>query len=174
VIHNNQKLLAKTWAPFWGAFVHVIRNAIDHGIELPADRSAVGKTPGGRIELRTYTVDQSFFVEIEDDGRGIDWTAVRRQATVAGVPAQTQDHLTEALFKDGITTRSDVSEFSGRGVGMGAVRSACRDLGGDVTISSAHGKGTKVTFMVPIEATGREVRTTSTTATKLSVATSSA
>jgi HPt (histidine-containing phosphotransfer) domain-containing protein len=171
IVHNNQKLLPKPWAPFWAAFVHVLRNAIDHGIEATIERGAAGKSPAGRIELKTFTADQSFCVEIRDDGRGVDWAAVRARAKLAGVPADTEEQLTEALFRDGITTRTDVNEFSGRGVGMGAVRAACRELGGEMTLSSAAGKGTTLTFVVPVEATGREIRVTSATSTKLRVAT---
>jgi len=157
VADNDEKLLARNWTGFWSAFSHMIRNAIDHGLETTAERSALGKPARGRIELCTRSTADAFFVEISDDGRGIDWAKVAASARRAGLPCTSAEDLTDAIFRDGVTTRESVSEISGRGVGMAAMRAACRALGGEVVISSDLGRGTTVRFCLPLEATGRRL-----------------
>jgi two-component system chemotaxis sensor kinase CheA len=140
---------ASAWAPFWSSFVHVVRNAIDHGLEHPEDRSAQGKSETGSLTLRTTMDGNEFVVEILDDGRGIDWDAVKEKARENQIPCETRSEQEEALFRDGITTMTRVTEFSGRGVGMGAARAACRERGGNVRIQSTQGAGTSVQFRFP-------------------------
>ena len=134
------------WAPFWSAFTHVIRNAVDHGLETSEDRVKAGKPAEGHLRLATRVERDQFIVEITDDGRGIDWKTVAQKASEKGLPHGTETELTEALFQDGITTTAQVNEYSGRGIGMGAVRSACQVRGGTVRISSQSGQGTRVEF----------------------------
>jgi two-component system chemotaxis sensor kinase CheA len=148
-------LKADEWSEFFNASIHVLRNSIDHGLELPEDRRAHGKPDAGRIELRTSLDREHFRVEFSDDGRGIDWTGVERQARRLGLPTTTEDDLIEALFADGLSTRQGVSELSGRGVGLGAVRQACRALGGDVEIESTQGLGTTFRFVWPAQVVTR-------------------
>jgi two-component system chemotaxis sensor kinase CheA len=149
------RLKADEWSEFFNASIHVLRNSIDHGLELPEDRRAHGKPDAGRIELRTSLDREHFRVEFSDDGRGIDWTGVERQARRLGLPTTTEDDLIEALFADGLSTRQGVSELSGRGVGLGAVRQACRALGGDVEIESTQGLGTTFRFVWPAQVVTR-------------------
>jgi two-component system chemotaxis sensor kinase CheA len=137
------------WAPFWSAFTHVIRNAVDHGLETSDERMKAGKPAEGLLRLATRVERDQFILEIADDGRGIDWTAVAQKASEKGLPHGSEAELTEALFKDGITTTALVNEYSGRGIGMGAVRSACQARGGTVKISSQPGQGTKLEFRFP-------------------------
>lgn len=137
---------------FFATLVHVVRNAVDHGIETSGERLGKGKPAAGRIELSVHSTDQEFLLEIKDDGRGIDWEAVRLKAEAAGFPARTTADLTEALFQDGLSTKSEVSEISGRGVGLGAVRAMCRDLGGRMDIETRAGLGTTFRFRFPREA----------------------
>jgi two-component system chemotaxis sensor kinase CheA len=143
------RLKADEWSEFFGASIHVLRNAIDHGLELPEDRRALGKPEMGRLELRTTLDREHFTVEFSDDGRGIDWTGVERQARRLGLPVTSTHDLVEALFADGLSTRQGVSELSGRGVGLSAVRHACRALGGDVEIDSHQNLGTTFRFVWP-------------------------
>ncbi len=139
----------KHWASFWSAFVHVVRNAVDHGIESPDGRVAAGKALEGSLALSTVLRGDLFTIEIADDGRGIDWAAVADKAKKLGLPHQTKAELEDALFADGLSTKHDVSELSGRGVGLGAVRAACAALHGTLTIESDNALGTRIAFSFP-------------------------
>ncbi|MCA9640971.1 MAG: Hpt domain-containing protein [Polyangiaceae bacterium] len=143
--HSDLRLDAEKWAGFWSSFVHVVRNAVDHGLEAAAEDGS--KVP--TISLTTRVNDEEFAIEIADNGRGIDWRAVAAKAQATGLPSATQDDLVEALFRDGISTRSEASLFSGRGVGMGAMRNECLSRGGRIEVHAEPGKGTSVRFSFP-------------------------
>ena len=136
------------WAPFWAAFVHVVRNALDHGLESPEERAVLGKGPGN-LRLRAYLTERAFVFEVSDDGRGIAWERVREKARAAGLPADTHDDLLAALFADGVSTKDNVDELSGRGLGMAAVREACDRMRADIEVSSTQGAGTTWRFIFP-------------------------
>ena len=140
------------WGLFWSVFVHLVRNAVDHGLESPAERLTLGKPVSGVIELETRIDGDRFIVAMTDDGRGINWTRVATAARAKGLPADTREELVEALFHDGLSTAATVSTVSGRGVGMGAVRAACLELGGCLRVQSEAGKGTTFEFRFPVEA----------------------
>jgi two-component system chemotaxis sensor kinase CheA len=137
------------WSSFWSSFVHVIRNALDHGIESPAQRVAVGKRPEGVLHLRAQLDREYLTIELSDDGRGVAWSRVQAKAKERGLPHTTEQDLVNALFSDGLSTAESVSDISGRGVGMSAVRDATLALNGSVTVSSILGKGTTVRFRFP-------------------------
>jgi HPt (histidine-containing phosphotransfer) domain-containing protein len=137
-----------SWAPFWSAFGHAVCNAIDHGIEDSAERARLGKG-AGRLTLRSYLGERAVVLELSDDGRGIAWDAVRVRVRAAGLPAETHGDLVAALFRDGISTRSQVTELSGRGVGLGVLAEACRTMGCTVTVESRPGQGTTMRFELP-------------------------
>jgi HPt (histidine-containing phosphotransfer) domain-containing protein len=136
---------------FWSSLVHVIRNAVDHGIEAPDRRLAAGKPGCGRVSLDARVGDRELIVTVTDDGAGVDWEAVRSKALAASLACQTQAELTEALFADGLSTRAEVGETSGRGVGLSAVRAACLAIGARIDIDSAQGKGTVVRVALPLQ-----------------------
>jgi two-component system chemotaxis sensor kinase CheA len=133
--------------------LHVVRNAIDHGLETPEERLRAGKPPQATISMRAAKVGDSIAVEIEDDGKGVDLERVRRIAAerglTAGGPPITDADTLELLFLPGFSTAATVSTVSGRGVGMDAVRSAVEALGGSVGIETEAGRGTLVTFTLP-------------------------
>jgi two-component system chemotaxis sensor kinase CheA len=129
--------------------IHAVRNAVDHGIELPAERVAAGKPAAGRLVLACRHSAADIVVEVLDDGRGVSWERVRAKAQALGLPAATRAELIEVLFADGVSTSDAVSELSGRGVGMGALREICRDLGGSIDLASEPGQGTRLTCVVP-------------------------
>jgi two-component system, chemotaxis family, sensor kinase CheA len=141
---------ADHWAPFWSSFVHVVRNAVDHGIETPEARLAAGKSGRPKLKLVARPDAKALTIEISDDGRGIDWVRVREKAKERGLPSASEMDLVDALFCDGLSTAEHVTEVSGRGVGMSAVRQAASSLAGVVTVTSARGVGTTVSFRFPI------------------------
>jgi two-component system, chemotaxis family, sensor kinase CheA len=146
------------FAPLWSVLVHVVRNAVDHGVEPADDRLAAGKPARARLRLATVPRGDDLAIDIEDDGRGIDWAAVAARAAERGLPHATPRELTEALFADGVSTAVEVTELSGRGVGMAALRAVCGSLGGAVEISSERGRGTRVRCVVPLRAPARQAQ----------------
>ncbi len=150
-IHDHGVLLeSDRYAPVWSALVHSLRNAIDHGIETAATRIARGKPERGCVTLRTELVGTELHVEVVDDGAGIDWVSVAVRARALGLPATTRQELEDAVFSSGLSTAAQITETSGRGVGMGALRDACVELGGCVELWSEPSAGTKVTCRLPL------------------------
>jgi len=140
------RLDAPVWANFWSAMVHAVRNAVDHGLEDSDSRVKAGKPPAGRIAFGARRRDGQLAFWIEDDGRGIDWNAVKVRAAALGRAHDTRAALVEALFVDGVSTRDKVNAVSGRGVGLAALRQAVRALNGVIDVESAAGKGTVLRF----------------------------
>lgn len=136
--------------------VHLARNAVAHGIEHNNDRAAAGKPPTGRIMLRAYHRGNHIYIEVEDDGRGIDYQRVKQSAIERGlVSVETADRLTERdmremLFHPGFSTAPVKTELAGRGVGLDVVRANLNTLNGEVEIQSIAGQGTKFTLKVPL------------------------
>ncbi|MGC4079506.1 MAG: ATP-binding protein [Rubrivivax sp.] len=146
---GDERVDPHRWGPFWRSLVHAVRNAVDHGIEAPEERVEAGKPTRGKIVLRSRMAGDRFVIEIVDDGRGIDWERVRARAKAAGFAAETDADLHDALFRDSISTANEVSEISGRGVGMGALLEATRELDGDIRMSSRPGQGTTARISFP-------------------------
>ncbi len=134
------------WSAFWAATVHVVRNAVDHGIEDPQERLLLGKAEAGALCLSAVRQAGMITISIGDDGRGIDWNAVRAKAARLGLSTTSEQDLIIALFSDGVSTRDSVTDLSGRGVGLGAVRQAVQELGGRIEVDSTLGKGTTFRF----------------------------
>ena len=134
------------WASYWAAMVHVIRNAVDHGLEDAPTRTAAGKPAAGRIVLGARRSGAQIEVWVEDDGRGIEWEQVKIKAARMGLPNRTHEDLVEVLFADGLTTREAVTDLSGRGVGLAALRQSVSALNGVVKVDSTHGRGTTFRF----------------------------
>ena len=145
---HDARMSARDSGTFFAAFVHLVHNAVDHGIETESERRAGGKELVARIHLRAGEESGSMFIEIEDDGRGIDWARVEARASELGLPAPLTG--SDALFADGVSTVSHASALSGRGIGMGAVRAAIDELHGALTIHSAAGKGTRIRATLPL------------------------
>jgi two-component system chemotaxis sensor kinase CheA len=133
---------------------HMVRNAVDHGIEPPADRRAAGKDPAGRIVLRALHEAGSMVVQVIDDGRGLDLARIGERAAALGLldrqaPVGTEE-AGRLIFEPGLSTSESVTEISGRGVGMDVVRRNVEGLRGSVTVQTAAGRGTTVTIRVPL------------------------
>lgn len=138
-----------TWTPFWSAFTHVVRNALDHGIEGADIRIAHGKSPAGHLSIDVMRRQDNVVVEVMEDGAGIDWDAVAKKAQALGLPAASRRDLEEALFNDGLTTREHATELSGRGLGLASVRAITERMGGRIGVVSMRGVGTTIRFTFP-------------------------
>jgi two-component system, chemotaxis family, sensor kinase CheA len=138
------------WAPIWSALAHVVRNAVDHGMEELHERLAAGKQPKTSLRLSARDEPGTVVLEIRDDGRGVDWESVAAKARTRGLASNSHADLVAALFTDGVSTRDDVTEISGRGVGLAAVRAACQSLGAQIEVESLLGHGTAFVFRVPV------------------------
>jgi two-component system chemotaxis sensor kinase CheA len=143
--------------------VHLIRNAVDHGIETPAQRAGSGKAEVGRIRIDARREKDSIRIAVSDDGAGMDLEAARRRAVATGLvhPDLAADlspqQLAALAFHPGLSTAETVTEISGRGVGMDAVRATLESLGGAVEFATERGRGTVTTLTVPITAAVQRV-----------------
>jgi two-component system chemotaxis sensor kinase CheA len=133
---------------------HLVRNSIDHGLETPEERQAKGKPPTGNVEFKAYQRAGRVFVEIRDDGKGIDLTGIRQKAIEKGWIAADQvlseDELLDFLFRPGFSTAPEVTELSGRGVGMDVVKTQLDQLGGTIDIHTEKDKGTTFVLCLPL------------------------
>jgi two-component system chemotaxis sensor kinase CheA len=139
-----------------GPLTHLVRNALDHGIEPPADRIAAGKPEQGRLLLRSYHESGQVVVEISDDGKGIDPEVISRFAVERGVITRDQASRMETreivnlIFRPGFSTAAEVTNVSGRGVGMDVVRTNIERIGGTVDMQSQVGLGTTCRVRIPL------------------------
>lgn len=139
--------------------IHLVRNSIDHGIEMPQQRLAAGKRASGRIRLTAKNVQDAVQIKIHDDGAGIDPVRIKQKALAKGVISveqaeklSDQDAL-QLIFEPGFSTKEEVSELSGRGVGMDVVRSTVARLGGTIDLHSDVGKGSVISVTLPASIT---------------------
>jgi chemosensory pili system protein ChpA (sensor histidine kinase/response regulator) len=136
--------------------VHLVRNSVAHGIERADDRAASGKPPIGKVSLRAYHRGNHIYIEVEDDGRGIDYERVKQSAVERGLVSTetaarlSERDLREMLFHPGFSTASVKTELAGRGVGLDVVRANLNALNGEIDIQSVAGQGTKFTLKVPL------------------------
>jgi len=135
---------------------HLVRNAIDHGIEPPEERKRFGKNEEGKLVLRAFYKGNFAFVEVEDDGRGIDVSKLRIKAVDKGIVEQEEalrmsdEEVLQLIFLPGFSTAERVTDLSGRGVGMDVVKTNIESVGGKVTVRTELGKGTTVSMMIPL------------------------
>ncbi|MGQ1890220.1 chemotaxis protein CheA [Thermophagus sp. OGC60D27] len=134
--------------------LHILRNSVDHGIENPDDRVAVGKSPKGNIYFKAYYEGANVMIEVTDDGKGIDVKDIRLKAIRKGLIQESDElsrkEILDLVFMSGFSTRETVSDVSGRGVGMDVVRKKISEIRGEVTIDSEVGKGTTITLRLPL------------------------
>ena len=136
--------------------VHLVRNSVAHGIETPEKRREVGKVDIGRVTLRAYHRGNHIYIEVEDDGHGIDYDRVRQSAVDRGLVSTetasslTERELREMLFHPGFSTAPMKTELAGRGVGLDVVRANLNSLNGEIEIQSTAGVGTKFVLKVPL------------------------
>lgn len=154
VRHDELRVPPGPWAPFWSIFSHVTNNAADHGLESDAERRSAGKVVPANVWLSSSVVGGEVVVEVRDDGRGIDWSRVRTLAAERGLPDRSQRDLEQALLSEGFSLKYQVSEISGRGVGLSAVRNVVTAMGGRIEVESKAGEGTTWRFRFSLSTLG--------------------
>ena len=135
---------------------HLVRNAVDHGIEPPSERVKLGKPSAGLLSLRAFHESGQVTVEVRDDGRGIPVEAIRRKAVARGLVDSataerlSDDEVLQYIFEPGFSTAATVTDVSGRGVGMDVVKTNIEAIGGTVDVRSTPGKGTTIRVRIPL------------------------
>ncbi len=149
-VEMDRSVLDKMTAPF----EHILRNALAHGLESPEERSRKGKSPIGQIQISLTQESNEVIFDIVDDGAGIDLEALRRKAIERGLfPPGTEisdEDSIQLIFSSGISTATEVTEISGRGIGMDVVRNDITALGGQISVRTERGKGTRFTVRLPL------------------------
>jgi len=157
VMEGEETELDRTFVEVIGdPLVHLIRNAIDHGIEKKEERISNGKPPIGTVKISARHEGNNVVIEVEDDGRGMNREKIMRKAIEKGLITEERaigmpdEKIFEYVFLPGFSTKDEVSELSGRGVGMDVVKSTVDSLNGTVSLESKLGKGSKVTIRLPL------------------------
>ncbi len=135
--------------------MHLIRNAIDHGIESPEERIKKGKPEQGQIKLEAKNTGEDVMIVVSDDGKGLDYKQIIKKAKEKGLITKSGSEISEKeafsyIFMPGFSTKSEVTEFSGRGVGMDVVRKGIEKLGGTISVDSAVDEGTTISIRIPL------------------------
>jgi len=147
---GNIRVDGERWASLFSELTHVVRNAVDHGLEEMIERKAAGKPKSGTIIFKAYTRNDRLVFEIKDDGRGIAWDSVREKAKQLGLPHATHADLVDALCYDGLSTREAATQISGRGVGMAALKTQVLERHGRIEATSTAGVGTTISLSFPL------------------------
>ncbi len=151
----EKAILEKLYDPL----VHLVRNAFDHGIEMPPVRQALNKPPEGVIRIKAWHQGHHTYIAVEDDGHGIDWEKIQVKAIAMGLISQEsnaflgEQQLYQYIFEPNFSTANAISQLSGRGMGLYAVQSQVSSLKGTITVQSQLGKGTTFTLRLPLTST---------------------
>jgi two-component system, chemotaxis family, sensor kinase CheA len=134
--------------------MHIIRNALDHGIETTEQRRDIGKNPKGLLKIVAFYAGASVFIQIQDDGRGLDLNRIREKAVAKGLISSaatiSDKEIINLIFEPGFSTHDEATEYSGRGVGMDVVKQKLKDLRGSIEITTEPGLGTAFTLRLPL------------------------
>jgi len=151
IVDKNLKVEDKL-KPFFKSLVHVFRNAIDHGIESMDERAEIEKDEIGTITCTVKQVDTNFHITIADDGRGIDIEKIKNKAKELQIDTKDFDdsQIYNLIFNDRLSTKKEISEISGRGVGMAAVKAECDKLNALISVNSGKNIGTTIEFIIPL------------------------
>ncbi len=153
-IEGDDILIDKSYIEMLDApFTHIVRNAVDHGIETEEDRITAGKSATGNVWIAMLEAEKTMELVIKDDGKGLDYEAITKKAEEIGVIAKGQvlseDAIVDLLFLSGVSTASEITDVSGRGVGMDVAKSNIEAAGGKIIIKSEQGRGAEFTISLP-------------------------
>ena len=138
------------------SLIHMIRNSLDHGLESPDDRIKAGKAAHGIIQLKSFQKDELIYIELHDDGKGINTEAVKKRALTNNLYSAEQlsklslEQIHLLIFESGFSTAEKITDLSGRGVGMSMVKASVESVGGHIRITSQQGLGTQFTLVLPV------------------------
>ncbi|HEY6561617.1 MAG TPA: ATP-binding protein [Polyangiaceae bacterium] len=155
------RLPPRKWRAFWSVFAHVVRNVVDHGVEDGNARRAAGKPERAQIALSIQHQAGCVTLTVQDDGPGVDEARITERAQRLGLPHGSRVELLQALFANGVSSRSEATSTSGRGVGLGAVRHVVDQLGGRIEVQSEPGRGVRFQFVFPEDMLREEAQTQS-------------
>lgn len=157
IIEGDDKKLDRTVIDkITDPLIHMIRNCVDHGIEMPEERKVLGKEKRGTIKLKASREKNSIVIEVEDDGKGIDAKKIKEVAIKKGIlpideiNAMSDEKLQELSFLPGFSTKEKITEVSGRGVGLDVVKTNIKEVGGIVELYSKKGEGTRIRIELPL------------------------
>ena len=150
---GDLKVFADHYNDVFASFIHIFRNAIDHGLETPEERESAGKPAAGKMVVEFKKANKQITIRLQDDGRGISPQIIRKKLSEKGYPQtvqqETDEQIIQHVFDDNFSTRDTVTALSGRGVGLGAVRAAVEALGGKVLVRSQVGRGSEFVIEIP-------------------------
>jgi chemosensory pili system protein ChpA (sensor histidine kinase/response regulator) len=153
VTGGHLPVIAEDFEALVGSFAHIVRNMVDHGIELPGEREAKGKPPEGKVSIDIKESPEEIVFTFSDDGRGVQLEEVERRARELGLvkdgDAVPPRNLLALIFRDAFSTAPSVSHVSGRGVGLSAVQEEVRTMGGRIVLKSAADRGSVFTVTIP-------------------------
>jgi len=134
--------------------MHILRNAIDHGLETTEERIRLGKNPKGLLKIVAFYAGANVFIQVQDDGRGLNLKRIRQKATERGIISETEklndNEIINLIFEPGFSTHDKATEYSGRGVGMDVVKQKLKELRGSIEITTEEGLGTAFTLRLPL------------------------
>lgn len=150
-INGDLKIYPEPYESLFSTFIHAFRNSIDHGIETPEERLKFGKPEAGQIIVEFSTDTKNLFINISDDGRGIDPAIIRKKLFEKGInaDAESDQKVIQHVFDSQLSTKDQVTELSGRGVGMDAILIAAKKLNGHARVESSFGKGMTLKIEIP-------------------------
>lgn len=157
IMGDDEAVIGDTYKPFIKSLIHVFRNSVDHGLEDPETRVENGKDEVGTISCSFSQENNKFEIIVSDDGAGINKEMVLKKALEEGIVTEDKvDSLSDSeiyyfIFSENFSTKEEVTDISGRGVGMNAVKVEIEKLGGTIEISTQENVGTSFTFSVPFE-----------------------
>jgi signal transduction histidine kinase/HAMP domain-containing protein len=145
-VHDNGVRVDPSWSELWRDLVHVVRNAVDHGIAPAAERQRQAAHEKPRITLSAEEYNEKVIIKISDNGRGIDWDNLRRRADSQGLICRTHEELLQFMLRSGLSSREAVTQTSGRGVGLATAAHRVEAMGGTTSVISELGRGTQFSF----------------------------